>query len=82
MSIYNSSTHTHTHINTNKTMKKLEKLKQSKLVNTNQVKGGILGGRGLTNGIDNGVLPTMSSSNELFGDTTVADHIDDGCTRP
>lgn len=63
-------------------MKKLEKLKQSKLVNTNQVKGGLLGGRISPIGVDTGVQPTQSSSNELFVDSTIPDHITDGCTRP
>ncbi|MVZ62975.1 hypothetical protein [Sphingobacterium humi] len=63
-------------------MKKLEKLKQNKLNNTKLVKGGLLGNRTPSLGIDNGVMPTHSSSNELLGDSTMPDHVTDGCTRP
>lgn len=62
-------------------MKKLEKLKQSKIVNDIQIKGGLngRGGTSLNPDLGGGVMATFSTGDGIYGGNTV---ITDTCTDP
>lgn len=62
-------------------MKKLAKLKQNKIESLTSIKAGTFGGRGPIKGLETGVQPTFSNSNDLTNGYG-SDQITDGCTGP
>lgn len=71
-------------LNKFRVMKKLEKLKQSKIVNANQIKGGLTGKGSISlgNDIGGGVMATFQTGNDILADGSNVPPVMDSCTRP